>query len=780
MAIKINRIEIRCFKLFQKVDIDLKDASFVVLDGPNGFGKTSFFDAIELLFTGKIRRYMELANLITDKRETFKENSFLNDKTDGDMIIKAEFAVNGELKYLMRKGVRKILNKITSIRDFKLDLFELTDFNDENGRKVDDEDKLLTTYLNDNYNENFEFLNYVEQGEPARLLKCKDERRKESIGHLFNTIEFETIIEGIDEISSRIGQLCGTAEESKLKNARDELAKDENSYIKDAEKTNYVKLMEWGKKEWDQEEINFADGKYSDIVGDNGILYKIEEFIANIDDFIKYRRNERISKMISDDLTIKQMLMYFTFLDKANELSNQMLLNQEVYRIQQEIGKGSLSIITGKGINLANVEGLLANKIDIKTMRVDIEKIRKLQEKSNTLSHIVTSLKDSRNVFLEGFKKYEKVTKGTSNCPLCGYEWESIETFQNHVTEQSDNINIIVKENAKEVDELLDRLNKEYINPMLTIFQQYVDENKLDIEFVKGLQQAKSNENKIKYLFDQVRENGVELGPLLNTVPKANVEMLVEKFRNAINALYVDVEPERIKPYFSDIYISIFNENIEHVKRIQKEDLAKKKNYLKWKYSIFQSKALTDKRTKIEAQQNRYNHAKKLKEKISKVGKVYESSLKEYQKRLIGDIEVLFHVYSGRILQDHQGGLGLFISDKKGIRFLGNPEKSHDVIFSVSSGQIATLIIAFTLALNKKYSQNKLLFIDDPVQTLDELNIAGMIELLRNEFADHQVFVSTHEDRMSAYMRYKYEKYNIRNKCLSFKELFFENSKSLN
>jgi len=88
----------------------------------------------------------------------------------------------------------------------------------------------------------------------------------------------------------------------------------------------------------------------------------------------------------------------------------------------------------------------------------------------------------------------------------------------------------------------------------------------------------------------------------------------------------------------------------------------------------------------------------------------------------------------------------------------------------MSSGQLATLVIAFTLALNKRYSKNEFLFIDDPIQTLDELNIAGLVELLRNEFSDRQIFISTHEDMMSAYMRYKFKKYGLGAQRLSFKE----------
>ena len=86
-------------------------------------------------------------------------------------------------------------------------------------------------------------------------------------------------------------------------------------------------------------------------------------------------------------------------------------------------------------------------------------------------------------------------------------------------------------------------------------------------------------------------------------------------------------------------------------------------------------------------------------------------------------------------------------------------------------GQLAALVISFTLALNKKYSLDKLLLIDDPVQTLDELNISAFIEVLRNDFSDRQIFISTHEDIMSAFMRYKFEKYGLKAERISMSEV---------
>ena len=69
--------------------------------------------------------------------------------------------------------------------------------------------------------------------------------------------------------------------------------------------------------------------------------------------------------------------------------------------------------------------------------------------------------------------------------------------------------------------------------------------------------------------------------------------------------------------------------------------------------------------------------------------------------------------------------------------------------------------IKASFALNKKYSKSKLLLIDDPVQSMDDINAAGFVELLRNDFADRQIILSTHEQMLSTYIRYKFKKFNI-------------------
>ena len=63
---------------------------------------------------------------------------------------------------------------------------------------------------------------------------------------------------------------------------------------------------------------------------------------------------------------------------------------------------------------------------------------------------------------------------------------------------------------------------------------------------------------------------------------------------------------------------------------------------------------------------------------------------------------------------------------------------------------------------------------------MDEINAAGFIDLLRHQFKDRQIFISTHEDHTSSYFRYKFSKAGLDQERINFNNLFKEElSKSL-
>jgi len=76
MKNRIEQVEIKDFRGFNGEHPPINtNSKFVLLFGPNGFGKTSFFDAVEWLFTGVIRRF---ENIMSKEERNREKNILLN------------------------------------------------------------------------------------------------------------------------------------------------------------------------------------------------------------------------------------------------------------------------------------------------------------------------------------------------------------------------------------------------------------------------------------------------------------------------------------------------------------------------------------------------------------------------------------------------------------------------------------------------------------------------------------------------------------------------------
>ncbi|MEX6224054.1 AAA family ATPase [Providencia hangzhouensis] len=104
------------------------------LEGPNGYGKTSVYDALELLFTGKVKRIEQLCQTIMiGGVRNYSDNLFWNKKNEEDIEISVEMTGdNNEKLYFSRRALvddLKIIqnNKADNFSIFKLHKLELLD-----------------------------------------------------------------------------------------------------------------------------------------------------------------------------------------------------------------------------------------------------------------------------------------------------------------------------------------------------------------------------------------------------------------------------------------------------------------------------------------------------------------------------------------------------------------------------------------------------------------------------------------------------------------------------
>ncbi|TAJ05451.1 hypothetical protein DMA11_23505 [Marinilabiliaceae bacterium JC017] len=768
MALKVKKLYIQNFKVFTEQSVDLGESDLIVFDGPNGFGKTSLYDAIELLFTGKIRRYENLKKTAIDSRENFNENPWLhNDFPEGDIIIKAEISFDNVTKILMRKAKNQDLKQTQFFDSFRL--YEFDTFDSESGTLIADEIAYLTQLLGEDYNQNFQFLNYIEQEDSIRLLKSKDREKKNEIAHLFNTFDFEKDYKIIKEVHAKIKVLCKKDIESDLKRRGNEIIELKKKLIKQ-EDCQYFKLIPGGTNFWDVEHVEFKQNVFSDIVGEEGLLVKFLNLCENKTHFKNYRFNKKVDQIISRENEITSFLRFYSFIDRKEELIQLKRRLDSAKRLLESLNELSIDNIASEQLAISSE---LEKYIDSTELVRSYNSLRSSlilrKKQTSSLEAVRIGLKQHHSNLISKFDEYCKLRNDTSVCPFCGHDWEESQKLKENIEQQSLELEEIIKGTSQELIKSISDFKEGEVTQLKNKLSELIKSNPIDAEFI--LQLEKSDELKLlsfKKILDGLE---VDVTSYLNNNPTLNSEINVQDLINTLKGTRKQYEESKIAPYFNDVFSQVFKNAEVSLDEISLDDIKEKIKYIEWQYSIFQNSEITKREQTLKVAWDNYNRAKETTNNLKKIIVVYQESLKEYSQKLISDIEILFHIYSARIIQDYQGGLGLFIDNKKGIRFLTDPSKEFDAVFKLSSGQLSALIISFTLALNKKYSRNKVLFIDDPVQTMDELNIAGFIEVLRNDFKDRQIFISTHEDMMSSYMRYKFDKFNLKSKRINVKEI---------
>lgn len=243
-----------------------------------------------------------------------------------------------------------------------------------------------------------------------------------------------------------------------------------------------------------------------------------------------------------------------------------------------------------------------------------------------------------------------------------------------------------------------------------------------------------------------------ELTASIRSQKTAETEPLPEDWRKVITVAFKDLQ---------DFYV------------VELQALKDKALYIAAKANEAQSSRLKQCLDELQLIKRENEAAKIAKEKVNNLKTALERTERSYSEQTIAEIELIFHIYSGRLIQNYQRGLGLFIESKDGkeLRFLTAEKSEHDAILSMSSGQVSALSLAFFLSLNRVYSKVPLILIDDPSQSLDEVNIASLTDLLRCEFKNRQLIVSSHEDDISAYMRYRFTKAGLNTRSLNMQRL---------
>jgi exonuclease SbcC len=781
----ISQLELENFKLYkEKIKIDFKSSKFVVLDGPNGYGKTTIFDAIELLVTGRINRICNI-----EYKDGNKPVIFAND-INTPIVIKGEFIDYKGNSLVIKRVVENpnIEGKLNGLEK-RFKAFILQNFNEEHGKEVeqDDIDKLFGLIPDKNI---YNLMNYIQQENTLHFLKLNENERLNAINKLFNiekeideAEQIKRVRDRINAVRKDIGGEDGTG--GKIKDFDLEIKKLINENSKSDIK--YEKLIIWKEIVWDQEKFQVDEDNFNRIIVE---IEKIEKLKKYHRDFINYNKNKRYKYYLEpiNAHIIEGTLATLKHIDNNDVIKKRYINQINDARIKEYIKDKKFTEIFDEKVLNEIVKSLLKeDSFEKVKSRIDI--LRSKKENTNELSELIREINDVRLDLNDKFLKALKLDNELNSeaCPMCGFDYSIIgKKLLSKVSEKEKYFTKKLDSTSKSIDLIIEEIHTDFFK---NIEEQINSRNQILItkEFIQLLEKYQMSKDEIIHFKEFCTSEGIKLDEYIcnnyENIDLRQIHENVVKIKDIISkkTLFVSQEYSIENINFQSIYNEYFDEEEENLLNISADQISSKKAYIKNQYIVINNINRVKKENERDNLKSKYNKLNEYYNKLESVFDIYQKSIRKYSNYMISNIEIPFYIFSGKILQDYQGGLGVFIkADNKNeqirIKFVNDDESKHDLLNKFSSGQLSGLVISFLLALNTVYSNRKLacILIDDPLQAMDDINMASFVELIRNEFNDTQLIVSTHEDDISRYMRYKFKKYGIEPLRLNLKEIYSE------
>lgn len=767
---QISKIEVSSFKAFKKIHLDFGDSSLLTLDGPNGFGKTSIFDAIELLLTGGIKRIRHLfTTLMMGKKTNYEDNLLWNNRSGNkDLTIKIEF-INGSRKLTLARHTpaanfdEKSNNRADQF--FHLKLYELPEFSSsdyvaENLRN----ENFIEELFGKNFKENFSYLNYLEQGQ-NQLLHTRVDKRKEALNNLFNISDVKAETDNCKAIAVRLTKFIGDTKRatdvSKLETEAGLLKEMIQSGLGTIEyKKISTAVLQPG---WDKESPfpTYSAEIHREYIENIQSLQRL----ALLKNVIQTRdKNDSIESFIElNKDSIKSLARFGNDLNKLDGLEATKKELNELFKRGGIIKRGATVI---KADEAKSLTGWPQRRLE--WFLEQIVTRDSLQQKSSSNTNAAAELNRLKT---ELVTEHDKLYPNDQHCPLCGVDWQSHDALLQKIKLRSTQINDVLNADGQTLINLTGLMAAELAQ---IDAQRQGRVTQLSIGYNSALHSSLLRDKARLPAINQLASRLQALGGQLHHSFSENDEE-VDTRTQALTAFIrgqKTAETEPLPQDWRNVITAAFKE-LQDFYIVEPHKLKDKELYIAAKANEAQSGRLKQCLDELQVIQRETTAAQIAKGKVTNLKATLERTERRYSEQTIAEIELIFHIYSGRLIQNYQRGLGLFIESKDGkeLRFLTAEKSEYDAILSMSSGQVSALSLGFFLSLNRVYSNVPLILIDDPSQSLDEVNIASLTDLLRCEFSNRQLIVSSHEDDISSYMRYRFVKAGLSTRSLNMQRL---------
>ena len=417
-----------------------------------------------------------------------------------------------------------------------------------------------------------------------------------------------------------------------------------------------------------------------------------------------------------------------SFVDLKNSYNNYTdYLTEISSRDSQRLQEVQLSLNS----RIQQVKQKITDEINSLTTNIDKKLLDRLQELSGSYQ--------SYSKYLENFKTF--IQSYTNMAP---YQLENLEF---------DNYNHRYQSSLQEFRSKL-----------------VVDDDVYSVLDINSLEKIKGQLDDLREEFPELQFETYQLES--SSYSKINMAMIDSRLLELKNAIYSAVDNnyainENLIADSENIFPTYFQSKVEVLEDIRIGDLEEKKLYIDKQYKLVQNQQFQDLSRRIKI-------LEKTAERLKEIHTIYKEEVKKFKIGIVKQLRIPFFIYSAKMLQNYQQGMGIFLTYKKTtssdnetvaiIRFKSDTKNDHDVMNQLSTGQLAVVSLAFTLSLNTmfKLSDNlNFLMIDDPIQDMDAMNVLSFIEILRHGIIEkYQIILSTYNDQNALFMGYKFANSN--------------------
>lgn len=850
---KIKKILIKNFKNIKETRIIDFQENVTLFVGPNGFGKTTIFDAIELTLTGKIRRIEE--SDYSDGRSSFSTPYFQNNPEE-DTFIELTLTNDEGSSLIVSSLYKSSMNaEGSNVPKFSFSKFKRTvRFEPEPLEDLDclserDIQKVISQFLgyeSEDYSlgDTFDLFHYIQQDETAYYLKQKEKDRKEQLNFLLNIGNYVNRKNQLERLKSVL-----SSSEKELKAKKDKL---KTSPIKNDTPYSKLPLRADNDFAFNKESIVF-DGELSN---ESLTMYlseieKLQGFRNSFSpkDYFLRKQSEQFEREVLED---KDFICYLIIREIFENQENIESIKQNHSLISNEKNY-SYFLLKNYIEQLETLENdsrifkrgkILESLLDVEIDKLNIESIKNSLSDSvgwefgkvwfETFDSKLTNYKikkeqlddgtDSINKLLEIRNRLKEHSDNNhSECVFCGYDWiesknlllayeETTNQLRKNLTNFEIEVSNLVEELNKLIIELQNQIKIEQeklfvlpddflavirsisnydfpesfsnlviMNPEITplLVDKSASLQKFEIlkkELISSLQEKLLIPNEVYGTFLRVVNKSVDFEKLLEKYSILAEESIREfeisfgvlpislhKFEENKDRLLVFLEELRSQIVYDysksldpqNLFDKYFASKERTFEDCTIERISQKREYI---INQFELQSLT----MFNQIENRLQIIERTITYLQQRVRELNNNIKSYQEQMIQKLKLPFYMYTAKILQNYQQGMGVLLTtqNNSNIRFIANSNSEQDVMYQLSSGQIAVISFAFTLALNTTFKiskEFKFLSIDDPIQDMDSMNVYALIDLIRHSLSDYQIIMSTHNDGSAMFIKYKFE-----------------------